>query len=215
MKNFILTFAVSTALATMSHASNLDFSHGATPTNSGAIVVSEGEDVAVAAGDLAVDYLVGGNLIAGQTVSGVSTYVSGTDLPTGSYDSFLVHFDPDVNSETTQTVSFTGDIIALIVSNGSPNDPSAPSLLNLSDAIFGGNNTYETVLSRRSEDTDMFTLVDANTLTFSFITHRNYVDNIRVITTTTPAPVPVPASLPLLLTALGSGVALRRLRRKA
>lgn len=86
-------------------------------------VFSERSDVSVGAGDVTVDYLVGSNLNVGDTVSGVNTFSSGFALAAGTYDSFLVHFDPDVERSAatqsdTKTVEFGQKIIGIILSNG-------------------------------------------------------------------------------------------------
>ena len=219
MKTFVCGLAVLAASAFGAAATTVDLSEGATQGPE-AVLFAEQSGVSVGDGDVTVDYLVDVNLGIGQSVTGVTNFSAGLELAAGVYDSFLIHFDPaGVPGATTQTFSFVGEIVAIILSNGAGRgnvaDGVTPQLLNDSDAVFGSASVFETTLSRRSENTrgggDAFTLVDANTLTASFRTNGNFVDNARVITSV--APVPVPASLPLLLAGLG-GLALMR-RRKA
>lgn len=179
-----------------------------------ALLVEEKKSVSVGSNALTVDYLLGENLSVGDTVLGVNTFTSGHFLAAGTYDSHLIHFDPvgTAGATTNGSIDFSGDIIALIVSN-----KGASQLLNLSDLVFGADDiTYENEVHRRSEGPDVngdsFTLVDSDTLRYNFKTTSRYIDNVRVITEV--APVPVPAALPLLLAGLG-GLALMKRRRKA
>lgn len=186
-----------------------DFRQGATEASS-AQVVREQANVAVGAGDVTVDFLAS-DLVAGTEFNGVTRFASGSTLAAGTYDSFLVHFDPDITSGTARTIGqydFGARIVALIVSNN-----SGSRLLGTSDAVFGlSGATFDTRTGRRTEDHDLLTLVDPTTLAWNLVANSNHVDNVRVITEI--APVPLPAGAALLLSAVG-GLAFMRRKTKA
>lgn len=163
----------------------------------------EQSGVAVGADAVTVDYLVGDNLSVGDGFTGVNQFSAGLSLAEGVYDSFLIHFDP-LNSNggaASAEFEFDGEIVAVIVSNGAGKGNSnngTAQLLNLSDAFFGVASSFETTLSRRSENHDTFELLDATTLSTNFATSSGFIDNVRVITQV--AAVPLPASMLFLLT---------------
>ena len=177
--------------------------------NNSAVLFAEQSGVSVGDGQVTVDYLAS-NLTFGTANRGVNTFTSGFDLGAGTYDSFLIHFDPAIRSgsaRTFDTFSFEDDIIAVILSNSGPG--GASRLLNDSDDVFGAPNTdYENNNARRAERNDTFTLIDPITISVNLSANDKHIDNIRVITA--PAVVPVPAAGLLLLTALGGFAIFRR-----
>ena len=196
--------------ATISPASGLDLRNNAINSNS-VQVYSEKSGVEIGSDMVTVDYLVGTNLQAGVSTKGVDTFTTGLSLGAGTYDSFLVHFDPIVTGgDENRVIDFGADIVGLIVSNYSDND--GPRLLNLSDSIFGTAAQYENGSARRTERHDRFTLTNATTLTVSLFADKNLTDNIRVLVASDVAPVPIPATLPLLLVGFGGFALLRRKR---
>lgn len=196
--------AVSAQAVTVSSAAGQDLTRNVTQANE-LQIFTEATGVTVGAGDVTVDYLVGTNLNAGDTASGVDLFASGQALTAGTYDSFLVHYDPTGRDALTATFDFGATIVAIILSNG-----SSQTLLEASDAIFGTAAAYDDSIGRRTESGDSFTLVNGTTLSFDLGTNANHVDNIRVLTQADVAPVPVPAAGLMLLTALGGAAALRR-----
>ncbi|MEP1354766.1 MAG: VPLPA-CTERM sorting domain-containing protein [Tateyamaria sp.] len=170
--------------------------------------------------DVIVDYLAT-NLTIGVINNGVTDFESGFDLGAGTYDSFLIHFDPIGAGSATGSFTFAGDIVAIILSNGTGNtDQESPrGLLNVSNDVFGvATTTYETHVGRRAEGTpsgntgDTFTLISATEISFDLTTNSTHIDNIRVITKV--APVPLPAGGLLLVAGLGA-LAHQRRRRTA
>ncbi len=169
-------------------------------------VYAEQFGVTVGAGAVTVDFLAAA-LAPGAATSGVSNFASGSALGAGTYNSFLVHYDPAGAAAITDVVIDFGEtIVGLILSNS-----DGSTLLNVSDAIFGSAGTYDDHLGRRTESADSFS-VDGSVLNLlSLSTNAVHVDNVRVLTQTAAvAPVPIPASLPLLLAGLGGVAALRR-----
>lgn len=181
---------------------------------------AEQTGVTVAEGDVIVDYLAS-DLAFGDVNNGVTDFQSGFDLGSGTYDSFLIHFDPIGAGSTTGSFTFAGDIVAIILSNGTGNtDQTSPrGLLNVSNDVFGvATTTYDSHVGRRAEGTpsgntgDTFVLVSAKELSFDLTTNQQHIDNIRVITQL--APVPLPAGGLLLIAGIGA-LALQRRRRAA
>lgn len=211
MKKILGASAVAVLASVSAQAATVDLTQGTTEAATAQLIA---EQSGVTVDDTTVDYVVGTNINVGDTVGGVNQFSSGVTLEAGTYDSYVIHFDPLTKSgSTTETFSFGGEIVALVVSNGAGRGNNAdgitPQLLNDTDSVFGmTSSVYETSISRRSESSDTFTLVDAFTLTANFATNGHYIDNIRVITEV--SPVPVPATLPLLLAGFGGLAALRR-----
>jgi len=179
---------------------------------------AEQTGVTVTDGQVTVDYLAA-DLTLGDVYNGVTNFVSGSPLGAGTYDSFLIHFDPVGAASTTGSFSFAGDIVAIILSNGSGNtDQTSPNgLLNVSNGVFGvGTTTYESHVGRRAEGaplvntSDTFSLISATEISFDLTTNAEHIDNIRVITQV--APVPLPAGGLLLIAGLGA-LALQRRRK--
>lgn len=158
-----------------------------------------------------VDFVVGDNLSVGTLTNGIDEQGSPVQLGAGTYKSFLIHFDPDIDqgaASTSGSFDFIGKIVAIVLSN-----KGSGQLLNSTDSVFGtASYSYEQHIGRRAESNDTFTLDDINTLSFSLTANSSHIDNIRVITEV--APVPVPASMSLLLAGVGGFAALRR-RKKA
>lgn len=162
-------------------------------------------------GGVTVDYT--GADLSGTMYGANNVASTASDLAAGKYDSYIIHFDPAGNSrETTMgSYDFGGNIVGLVVSNGRRN--SGAQLLNATDAVFGAaGTTYETDYSRRTEDTDYYTL-SGTTLSWFLTTNRAWIDNARVLVEV--SAVPVPASAALLLAGLGGFAALRRRQPKA
>lgn len=211
MSKYLATAAVlactafSAQAATISAATGLDLGRGDTESNT-LQVFSEAQGVVVAGGAVTVDYLVGANLSVGDTASGVSTFSSGQSLTAGTYNSFLVHFDPmSAGSISNIAIDFGETIVGIIVSNS-----GSSKLLNSTDGLFGTAAAYDDHLGRRTEDSDSFVFTNGTTLTFSLGTNATHIDNIRVLTEV--AAVPLPASLPLLVAGF-AGLGLIRRRR--
>jgi len=226
------TFAMAAAFAVAGVASNAaTLTNGSTESNT-AILVEGATSVTIDASKptVLVDFLVGDNLAAGDTFTGINAFTSGIALTNGTYDGFLVHFDPIGDSGRTSTsgsFEFSNDIIGVILSNGASaasgaddNVTGTAQLLNASDALFGAaGDTFENGVGRRSEGSgsraDTFELsADGRTLFFNFTSGGEFIDNVRVITEAAPA-VPVPAALPLMLVGMGGFAAMRRKQRKA
>lgn len=202
-----LIASVASAQASTILAAGFDLSRNTTQ-DAGIQVFSEQTGVVVGADSVTLDYLVGGNLNISDNATGVSTFSSGSFLTAGTYDSFLVHFDPiGAGSVDNIAVDFGSTIVGIIVSNA-----GTSQLLNLSDVIFGTAATYDDHIGRRAEDNDSFSLTNASTLTFSLSANANHIDNIRVLTEV-PA-VPLPAGGLLLLSALAGTAALKRRKKK-
>jgi len=205
-------FALSTLAAQATTVTSADFivADGGTDLsrnttqNDDVQVFAEQTGVTVTEGEVTVDYLASA-LTADAETFGISSLLAGTPLGAGTYDSFLVHFDPDGGGSIADVViDFGADIVALIVSNTG----GGTTLLNTSDAIFGAGGTYDTHLGRRTEDNDSFSISGSELTLISLTTNANHIDNIRVLTEV--AAVPLPASLPLMLAGLGGVAALRR-----
>lgn len=186
-------------------AAGLDLTRNVTQSND-VVVFSEATNVTVGS-NVTVDFLAGANLIEGVSTPGIDTFSSGQTLTAGTYDSYLIHFDPLAAGSIMGSWDFGAKIVGIILSNS-----GTQTLLNASDSIFGTAATYDTSLGRRVESNDSFILTGSSFLSFSLATNANNVDNFRVLTEV--APVPVPASALLLLTGFGAMGAMRR-RRKA
>ena len=151
-----------------------------------------------------VDYLLGTNLEVGVSVRGINTASSAQDLDAGTYNSYLLHFDPlrAGRAEQSFTLADNERIVALIVSNS-----GLGRLLNQSDDVFGlAGVTYEDNTARRAENNERITLTSANSILFGASANSRNIDNVRVITQV----VPLPAGAALMLTGALAFGALRR-----
>lgn len=204
--------AICAQAATISPASGLDLTRNVTESNA-VQVFSEAAGVTVGAGAVKVDYVVGSNLAIGATATGFDDLAgTGLSLAAGTYDSYLVHFDPlNGGSISASVVDFGSRIVALILTNSSVSGNI--QLLKLSDATFGTAAIYDSHIGRRTESTDTFMLTNASTLSLNLLTNSSHVDNIRVLTEV--AAVPLPATLPLLLAGFGGLMLSRRKRRES
>lgn len=173
----------------------------------------------VADNEVLVDYLVPDDVVLGGGLvnTGFTSKNSNPKwLPAGTYDSWLVHFDPQdppLNESDTGSFTFDTPILAIILSNGGiTSQPLSDRLLVASDGIFGAaGTTYEFDASRRGEKTDLFGISN-DQLTLSYFLHTTtpFIDNIRVLTASPLiSAIPLPAGGWLLLTGLGA-LALRR-----
>lgn len=169
------------------------------------------EEVAVGPNLVIVDRLVGDNLNIGDTFRGFTNFnaANGRFLPTGLYNSHLIHFDPVGTSggiSGPATFTFKGSIVGVIISNA-----GADKLLNDSDPIFGNALDYDTAQQRRFDGgggLDIVTLLETNVLRIDqAITGSRHIDNARVLT----IPIPEPMSAGLL-TLGAAGLAMRRRR---
>ena len=169
------------------------------------------EEVAVGPNSVIVDRLVGANLNIGDTFQGFTNFnaANGRFLPTGLYNSHLIHFDPVGTSggiSGPATFTFQGSIVGIIISNAGDD-----KLLNDSDPIFGNALDYDTAQQRRFDGgggLDIVTLLAANVLRIDqAMTGSSHIDNARVLT----IPVPEPMSAGLL-TLGAAGLAMRRRR---
>ncbi|MEM9342779.1 MAG: VPLPA-CTERM sorting domain-containing protein [Pseudomonadota bacterium] len=194
------------SLGTTAQAATMNFSQGQTE-NASAILHAEGEGVVIQDGVLFADYVVGENLSVGDTFNGRNTASNLIEVDGGTYSSHLIHFDPlgSNGGSASGTFDFVGRIVAIIVSN---NTSGGGRLLNDTDALFSGD-TYEQSVSRRSENSDVFQLIDGNTLAYDFRTVQGYIDNVRVVTA-----VPLPASALLMLGGLAAIGLVRSKRRR-
>ncbi|MEO9572546.1 MAG: VPLPA-CTERM sorting domain-containing protein [Tateyamaria sp.] len=225
IKTLIAAFAAVIATTSMTQAGTVSPTE-TLPANlrlgvtqgSDARLFAEQSNVTVGQGDVEVDYLAS-SLVFGDVNFGVTDFVtgSGIELGAGTYDSFLIHFDPFNANSTSGSFTFAHSIVAIILSNGSGNtDRFSPlGLLNVSDRTFGGDSTtYESHLGRRAEGKasgrtgDTFVLESANEISFTLTTNKTHIDNIRVITQV--APVPLPAGGLLLIAGLGALAVQRR-----
>ena len=169
------------------------------------------EEVAVGPNSVIVDRLVGDNLNIGDPFQGFTNFnaANGRFLPTGLYNSHLIHFDPVGTSggiSGPATFTFKGSIVGIIISNAGDD-----KLLNDSDPIFGNALDYDTAQQRRFDGgggLDIVTLLAANVLRIDqAMTGSSHIDNARVLT----IPVPEPMSAGLL-TLGAAGLAMRRRR---
>ena len=186
----------------------LDLSHGAVESN---LIQGFSEDANVVINQaITVDF----------DIASVSTSLSGFDtevgqgggtgsLAAGTYNSYLLHFDPiGSGSAVNATFTFTGNILALIVSIDN---------LQATDGIFNSvttdYNSGDNVNGRRSESTDLFSFV-GNVLTVSILsTNSTNVDHIRVLTVADPVVVDASAPASILFVVLGAGLlAFRRFK---
>ena len=193
--------------ATITPASGVNLSRNATQADDTIQVYAEATEVIVGAGEVFVDYLVGQNLNVGDAFYGVNTASGGPFLTAGTYNSYLIHFDPFVAGSASDTVNLNETIVGIIVSNQTA---GGTGFLNSSNGTFGTAAAYDGHRGRRSETHDNLILLDATTLFVELSTSDYHIDNIRVLTV--PSPIPLPASLWLLLTALGGLLWCRRKR---
>lgn len=202
---------------TITSAAGADLYRGVTESDDAQVFSEQTSvDISTVTGGVEVDYLLGVNLMEGAYAWGRNDLAAGQSetLMTGVFDSYLVHFDPDISSGkfsiSDVQIDFGTDIVALILSNS-----GTSKLLLDSDATFGTAARYETHKARRAENNDKLS-VTGSVLTLETLTaNALWIDNIRVLTVaeSTLAPVPVPASLPLLLVGFGGLFAASRRRR--
>ena len=147
------------------------------------------QDVNVLDGEITVDLLVGDNLAVGGAFTGKTAFnaANGRDLPTGSYSSHVIHYDPPGSASATvytATFTFDSDIKGIILTNAGD-----AKLLNGSDGTFGNADDYDTAAQRRADTgggLDSFELQSSNTLKIvQMKTGSGYIDNVRVLTEAT------------------------------
>lgn len=193
------TFAAATASASIVSVTGdgvisgvvvADVSEGASQN---ANIQAFSEDINVLTTDaIDVDYDV---TDAGAALTGFSSGNGGGTLVAGTYNSYLLHFDPTASGTASDAVfTFAGNIVALIVN---------VDFLTATDSVFNSIttdfNSGDNVLGRRSENTDTFTFV-ANALTVNLLsTNATNVDHIRVITLADAAEVSAPTTMMLIL----------------
>ena len=145
----------------------------------------EKEDVVVSDSLTTVDHLISDNLQIGDEFQGLVNFQSanGRQLPPGTYDSHLLHFDPPGPGGIVEDASTTFDqcIVAIIKSNSGD-----ATLLNNTDSLFGNAGNYDNSPQRRADagaGLDIFRLESNNTIQIvKMQTGSGLIDNVRVIT---------------------------------
>ncbi|MEM9764968.1 MAG: hypothetical protein AAF968_21105 [Pseudomonadota bacterium] len=203
-----VVIGVSGSAVNAGSASGVDLSEGGTE-NASIQAFTERQDVDVAANALTVDFLTGpgGNLVVGNTISGLSNS-AGTPflLPEGVYSSHIIVYDP-VDQSGRQTVEngsvrFDGEIVAIVTSNVGSSGGASDRRLDNSD-VLGNASSYDNGDGRRLEGPDSITLSAIDTITINLLrVGGSNIDHFRVITREF-SDVPLPASIIGLLAGLG------------
>ena len=200
----VVTLAAAPAFASTvsgGSAAGLDLTRNVTQ-GADAVVYSEATGV-TAGSSVTVDFLVGTNLSVGVATSGIDTFASGQALTAGTYDSHLIHFDPNGRGSVLGSWDFGATIVAIILSNN-----GVQTLLNDTDSLFGAaGTTYDDHLGRRTESDASITLISGTSLAFDLRTNANHVDNTRVLTEVASVPLTTSA---LLLSGFGAMDVMRR-----
>lgn len=184
-----------------------DLSHGVSENND---IQGFEEDINITLGTaISVDYDISD---ASNSLSGFTTNIgngggSGS-LAAGTYNSYLLHFDPVGSGDIIEaSFTFSDNIVAVVASI---------DFLQATDSVFNSIttdfNSGDNVVGRRSEATDLFSFI-GNTITLRmFSTNNSNVDHLRVITSNeSTQAVNSPVSISLLLLGL-AGLAARRLK---
>lgn len=184
-----------------------DLSHG---VSENADIQGFEEDINITLGaDISVDYDISD---AGNNLTGFSTNVGGGGgsgtLVAGTYNSYLLHFDPvGAGGITEATFTFSDSIVAIVASI---------DFLQATDVLFNSAttdfNSGDNGNGRRSESSDLFSFV-GNTVTLRmFSTNSSNVDHLRIITSNMSTEVVnAPVTLSFLLLGF-AGLLSRRLK---
>lgn len=215
---FLLTSAVTSTSAfagissvtgdgILSGAVTTDLSHGASENND---IQGFEEDINVTLGTaISVDYDISD---ASNSLSGFNTNVGGGggsgSLAAGTYNSYLLHFDPVGAGDIIEaSFTFSDNIVAVVASI---------DFLQATDSVFNSIttdfNSGDNANGRRSEADDLFSFI-GNTITLRmFSTNNANVDHLRVITSNESTQVVnSPVAISLFLLGL-AGLSARRLK---
>jgi len=167
----------------------------------------EKQNVTVAENQVWVDHLIGSGDV-GSTLWGVGDTTADHVLPAGSYDSYLLYYNP-VNTGHSGAVEFTfaGDILAIMSGFRGLRDTN-------DEFAVSARQHWEYM-----ETDDSFTITSANSLSSSgwWVGGSLHCDQLRVLTTPTSPGivVPEPCTMAFMASALAGLVGWRRRKARA